>query len=138
MQEFNTPNVLYLEDTDFKEQGSSIVLSSSSLKRNSMPFFADTTIVMVQGNYCGYCTQFKPIFQQLADDLIFDSLDFATIRIDSPHPSEQIFKSNGFFERLTGRPLEGVPTLLKFVNGKFMDVFQGKRTYNDVRSWVMS
>lgn len=50
--------VAYLQASDFDSQGN---LINPEIPKN-VP-----VVVMVQGNFCGYCTQAKPAFQQFAE-----------------------------------------------------------------------
>lgn len=135
MTNFNSPYVYYLEESDFINGPHGIVLSSNY--NTQPPLFANTVIIMVQGNYCGYCTQLKPTFQQLAEDLSQNGLDFATIQIDSKYPSEKIFQTDALASFLKG-PLQGVPLIVKVQRGEVIDKFTGERNYNSLRNWILS
>jgi thiol-disulfide isomerase/thioredoxin len=132
---FNSPNVYYLEDGDFDANYN---LNTPVIDpRTKLPFFAGTTIVLVQGNFCGFCTKFKPAFQQVADDLTHAGypIEFATIQIDSENPSEQSFKNQQVMESILRHPMKGVPTVVKFNEGQLVDVFSGNNTYDDLKHW---
>lgn len=135
MTQFNSPNVYYLENTEFD---SNYNLRSNLInKYTGAPFFSGITIVMVQGDYCGYCTQFKPHFQQVADELTPQGIDFATIQIDGKLPGEQIFTGDGLTNILK-QPLQGVPLVVKFYQGRPVDQFMGEHTYGALKQWVLS
>ena len=133
MQEFNSPNIFYLEDTEFD---SNYTLSSPITNpKTGAPFFSGTVVVMVQGKYCGYCTEFKPKFQQVADEL--SPMEFATIQIDGEQPGEQIFKTDAL-TTILGGPLQGVPYVLKFHQGRPVDAYSGPQEYEALKQWVLS
>jgi thiol-disulfide isomerase/thioredoxin len=101
---FNSPNVIYLEQSEFD---SNLNLSSPLLNRYSgQPLLSGLTIVMIQGNYCGYCTKMKPMYQQVADELVSSGIDFATIQIDGTQRGEEIFGNSEFLSPLLGKPLD--------------------------------
>jgi len=141
MQEFDTPNVVYLEQSDISP--SDYRLSSGGIINpvSGRPYFSGRSAVLIQGNYCGYCSQFKPVFQNVADDLS-DRIDFATIRTDSPNPGEALFKGDAL-SQIIGMPLQGVPQVIKFQNGAparlsngQVDVFQGDRNESALKQWL--
>lgn len=135
MQHFNSPNVYYLENTEFD---SNYRLGSNLINRiTGAPFFSGITIVMVQGVYCGYCTQFKPVFQQVADELTPQGIEFATIQVDGEQVGEQIFKGDALTQILK-QPLQGVPMIVKFYQGQPIDQYQGERTYDGLKQWALS
>lgn len=108
--------VIYLEETDF----------DSDL---SVPILQGLTILMIQGEYCGYCTQMKPIFQEVAQGMTGKGVTFATIQVDSTYPKEQIFKNPKFVNTFLGTNLPGVPFFVKMYNGRVIpgSDFQGNR-----------
>jgi len=123
MQQFNSPNVYYLENTEFDPDHRLII-----------PGLA---IVMVQGNYCGYCTQLKPIFQRVADELSQPGLIFATIQIDGAQPGEQVFKTDAL-SRIIGQPLQGVPLIVKFYDGYPVQSYSGGHSYEELKKWILN
>jgi len=117
-------NIFYLEDTEFDAQGNL-----------NLP---DEVIVFVQGNYCGYCNQFKPIYQHLADTLVQHGIVFTTLQIDGDQPGEQAFKNPAYMEFILKRPLEGVPILLKYRGGHIVSQFEGQRNAESVMNWILN
>jgi hypothetical protein len=134
MKYFSNPNVIYLENSEF----SGNKLTSSATNRTGAPLFGGLTILMVQGLYCGYCTQSKGMFQHLADDLTPRGIDFATIQIDGTRPGERVFKDPAVLATILGRPMEGVPLFAKFVKGRVVDIYSGPRDYKSLRAWIES
>lgn len=134
MTEFDSPNIYYLENSEFDP---SYTLHSTLLNAQGKPLFGGVTIVMVQGNYCGYCTKLKPIFQQLANELTSRGIDFATIRIDGDGLGERLFRTDALTQIL-GHPLEGVPYICKFYQGRIVDAYQGEQSYAPLKQWILS
>jgi len=134
MKQFNSNNVYYLEDTEFDK---TYKLNSKLInKTTGEPFFSGITIVMVQGMYCGYCSEFKPSFQKIADEMTTYGIDFATIQIDGSEKGELIFKGEELTSIL-GQPLEGVPVVIKFYKGRPVDKYMGSRDYNGLKEWIL-
>lgn len=126
MKQFTSPNVVYLENTDFNQRHK--LVSSVQHPQRKRPYFKDVhVVVLVQGTYCGYCNDFKPIFQEVADQ-ISPRVQFATIQIDSSAPSENIFQTNALTS-IIQQPLQGVPLVVVFYNGKVVDTYKGERTF---------
>ncbi len=134
MKYFLNPNVIYLEETEFS--GNRIYTQKQ--KQNGSPYFRDMTIVMVQGVFCGYCTQAKGVFQKLADDMTPMGIDFATIQIDGERAGERVFKDGNMLSAVLGRPMGGVPLFAKFMGGGVVNVYEGPRDYQSLRAWIES
>lgn len=135
MKYFNSPNIYYLEQQDFTPE----YQLQSPLYKNNRRLFSGLTVLLVQGNYCGYCNDFKPIFQQVADQLS-DDIDFATIQIDSHEPGETFFKGDGI-NYIINQQLEGVPLIVKMGNGFVLpnSSYQGNRqSANEFYQWVIN
>lgn len=78
------------------------------------------TVVMVQGNFCGYCTQAKPEFQKLARN---KDITVVTIQVDGDDSDQKA--SNTLSNVVKWR---GVPAYLGFnANGKFVKLHSGNR-----------
>lgn len=130
---FNSPYIYYLETTDFDPSTFRLLPNSNPLSGDEV--FTGTTILMIQGNFCGYCTQFKPIFASLASELS-PSIDFATIQTDGKEPNEQ-FNPN-FVNQIIRSEMRGVPTIVKLVQGQAVSIYEGPRTHEALRQWILS
>ncbi len=133
MNDFNSDRVFYLEDSDFQNGR----LVSNILNRETgKNYFDGTTIVLVQGSYCGHCTSFKKVFQDVANK-VSGHFDMATIQIDGKLPSEQIFQT-GALNQILQQDLQGVPLVIKFRNGvRSGPEYQGDRSANDLMAWII-
>ena len=123
----HTPKILFLEDQDFDPSGS-LKLSNNNLK---------TIICLIQGNFCHYCTSFKPMYRQLVEQDP-DGCIFTTIQVDGQQ-GEQALRSQERMTRILGFPMGGVPTVVKFRNGKVVGVYNGSReNMNEFMNWIHS
>jgi thiol-disulfide isomerase/thioredoxin len=134
MQHFDSPNVVYLEASEFTPDGK--LHSSRTPPYRNTPYFSGDTLVLVQGTYCGYCNELKPVFQKLAEEYQ-GRLDFATIEIDGKRPGEKIFQTDQL-SRLLGKPLEGVPMILRYRKGRLLDQYRGNRSFESLREFIFS
>jgi thiol-disulfide isomerase/thioredoxin len=87
---------------------------------------------MVQGNFCGYCTSFKPHFQKVAEEL--RTIDFGTIQIDGD--DTEFYRKN--IDSIINTPLQGVPTVIKLYKGRPIDMYNGNLQYADFKRWVLN
>ena len=115
--------VAYLTDSDFDNNG--------NLINKKIPTDIPV-IIMVQANFCGYCSHAKPAFQEFAiknEKKVF----CATIQGDGNQPGEKeamqkIKKIDPSFR--------GYPTYLGFKNGKFIKVHNGGRNVDDLDKFL--
>lgn len=103
-------NIPYLEGSD--------VLPDGSLKPTVGK--GRPVVVMLQGNFCGYCTQSKPAFQAIANNPFFA---VATVQTDGGEADRSASAVLGKFNSSGG-----VPAFLGFdKDGKFKVQHQGSR-----------
>lgn len=83
----------YLEASDFDEAGN---LINPTLMNKPV-------LIMVQAEFCGYCTKAKPGFQQLADEGIIQCM---TIQPDGDRQSEKALQAvlNNIYPDFPGYP----------------------------------
>lgn len=111
-------NIPYLEEQDINEDGS---LKSHVTKKKP-------TLVMVQGNFCGYCTQAKPDFQKLANNPYFS---VATVMIDG---SESEKRASSKLPKT-----QGVPAYIGFTSdGKNGIIHNGNRDAQSLIDFMKS
>jgi thiol-disulfide isomerase/thioredoxin len=132
MQNFNSHNVYYLEPFDFNEDLSILINEDIVNPYTEAPLFSGLSIVMIQGNFCGYCTSFKPHFQQLADEA--QTIDFGTIQIDGEY--QDFYRKN--IDSIIHSSLQGVPTIVKMYRGVYVDTYSGPLRYDSLKKWVYS
>ena len=95
----------YLQNSDFDNAGDII---NPSIPKD-IP-----VIIMIQGNFCGYCTQAKPAFKEFADrnrGKVF----CATIQGDGKEPGE---KELGARIKTIDPNFQGYPSYVKYMGGK--------------------
>lgn len=106
-------NVIHLEVDDFK---------NNILTYKNQPV-KGVWIVMVQGSYCGYCTQMKPLYSKMSrDSKKYKGVTFATIQIDGSDKERAL---NDRLPKIINASLSGVPAFLRFENGKFSAMVVG-------------
>lgn len=114
--------VPYIEDSDLN--------LDASLKPhvgNGKP-----VIMMIQGNFCGYCTKAKPAFVQLARAV--PTIACVTVQTDGG-PSEQ--KASKILSAVNKSP--GVPAYLGFNRqGRFVAMHNGGRDVEALKQFAAS
>lgn len=115
-------NIPYLEESDINPD--------SSLKPNVCK--GKPVLLMVQGNFCGYCTKAKPAFQKCVQ--MVPEVVFATVQTDGS-PSER--KASQMLSAVNKSP--GVPAYLAFnKNGKFIGLHTGGRDVQDLKAFCQT
>lgn len=119
MNEFNDGSVAFLEDDDIDENG--------HLK------IKDPTVVMIMGDYCGYCKQAAPEFHKFA--LKHKNKAFmAAILLDGLDTEKKLGQRVSSF--VPG--FQGVPTFVLFKNGKYVKTHSGPRTLESLEKFLNS
>lgn len=125
----NGTKVIFLENEDFSNNG--------VLTYKGKPL-ANKTLIMVQGNFCGYCTKSKPGFSNLANkhgsDIIGKGTVFATIQIDGSESEKKLKARLPVIAE--GASLNGVPAYLLFENGKFVAMYEGARDEASLKKFL--
>jgi len=109
-------NIPYLEASDVMPNG------------NLQPSVTQgkPTILMIQGNFCHFCSDSKPAFQQLANTT--PNITCVTIQTDGS-PSET--QASRIF------PMNGVPCYYGFsASGKNLGMYTGGRDLASLKSYV--
>jgi len=111
--------IAYLEGKDVKEDG-----SLEPHVGNGLP-----VLVMVQGNFCGWCTKAKPEFQKLLGN---KSFVVVTVQTDGEGGDKA---ANAKISKVNTSP--GVPSFLLFDgNGKYVRSHDGERTAKALSSFA--
>ena len=120
---FDDGSVAYLEDEDFDPQG------NLTIDTGGKP-----ACVMLQGSFCGYCTQMKPEYQRFAHSL-GDRVFMATVLIDGNESEKNLNKRLPEFLP----NYRGVPIVLGYDgNGKYVATHDGERTATALAEFVQS
>ena len=115
---FNGKNIIFLESDDFINN--TLIYKNKPVKGK--------WFVMVQGSFCGYCTQAKPDFCNAAETLQGKAV-FATVQIDGNNQEQKLKE---MLPSITNVNLGGVPAYLLFENGKFIAVHTGGRKHDNL------
>jgi thiol-disulfide isomerase/thioredoxin len=128
-------HIIHLNEKSFDNRG---FLKSNQKNMYGNKLFSGLTVVMVQGKFCHYCTEFKPAFAQVAQELARYG-DFATIQIDSPDADKQLFKDGNIVNSILGFKMQGVPIVMRFYQGRpWGKPYDGPRDADNLRDWVLS
>ena len=125
----NGSRVIFLENDDFSPNG--------TLMYKGKPLM-NKTIVMVQGDFCGFCNELKPLYAKLSkthrSDTLGHGVVLATIKIDGSE-SEKKLKSR-LPSIVNGAQLSGVPAFLLFDKGKFIAIYSGDRSETSLKQFL--
>ena len=80
-------------------------------------------LCMIQGSFCGYCTQAKPEFIK-ASRMAKGKAVFCTVQIDGSEGEQKLSKK---LKTITGYDLGGVPAYILFEDGKSKALHKGNR-----------
>ncbi len=123
---------------DFDRSGKLLVSKTQRNPMTGTPRFVGLTIVYVGGSFCGYCKQFLPAFEQVAQQMSSQA-DFGTIQIDSKDPAQAGFGSPQAMQQILGHSMPGVPHLQRFLNGRPWGApYDGNRDAQALSQWVMA
>ena len=124
----NGSRVIFLENDDFSPDG--------TLLYQVVPL-TNKTVVMVQGDFCGFCNEIKPLFARLSkahrSNVLGKGIVLATIKIDGSE-SEKRLKSR--LPAIVGEGLSGVPAFLLFDKGRFVKIYKGDRSEADFKRFM--
>uniref|UniRef100_A0A6C0D1H8 Thioredoxin domain-containing protein n=1 Tax=viral metagenome TaxID=1070528 RepID=A0A6C0D1H8_9ZZZZ len=116
----------YLQISDFNKNGEII---NKQLLDSKLPI-----ILLMQANYCHYCTVMKPAFQEVANKNN-KSIIYATIQIDGDQLGEKELSS---VLKNIDKSFSGFPHICAFVNGKNVKTYSGDRSVSSLQSFSNS
>lgn len=127
---FNNAKVIFLEIGDF---------NNGVLTYKGRPL-QGKVLVMVQGDFCGFCTKSKPAFVNLANSMGTKTLGprstvFATIKIDGKKSESDL---SAKLPQITKQELKGVPVYLLFLNGHFVAIHNDGRDEASLKNFLNS
>lgn len=119
----NNP-VAYLQDSDFDSNGN---IKNPVILNSGKP-----VVIMIQANFCGYCTQAKPDFQNFADKNR-NKVFCATIQGDGNEPGEKELS-----KRIDSiKPgFQGFPDYVLYRNGRRVDKEINGRDVKNLENFV--
>lgn len=115
----------YLINSDFDEDGNLI----NKKIPNNIP-----VLIMIQANFCGYCSQAKPAFQEFAnknEGKVF----CATIQGDGKEVGEKELANK---IKKIDPSFRGYPSYIVYRNSKFIKVHNGGRDQKDLDNLISS
>ena len=117
---FLTPPIFYLESSDFDSNGNIINPSINT----DLPIF-----IMIQANFCGYCTMAKPEFQLFANTFK-NKVICATIQADTAQPDPNMKN----IINIICPELTGFPTYIILYKHKSI-LYDYGRSFNDMEKY---
>ena len=123
MSKFLNYPIGYLQVTDFDANGNLINPNIPKDKK---------VLIMIQANFCGYCTKAKPDFQDLANE---GDVMCLTIQADGEEKGE---RELGEMLRTIDPSFKGFPHYVLYRGGKRVATHEGGRTRADLRAFVNS
>ena len=111
--------IMYLEDIDFNSDG--------SYKEDGV------VIILIAANYCPACTEFKPVFQDVANHI--EGIKFRTIETDSERPLDKKLVQR--LNSIVG-PIEGVPMTVVYFQGQMVDKRVGGMSAKEMLDWIQN
>lgn len=118
-------NIPYLEDEDISSTG-------ELNPRVTLGGSYDICVVMIKGDFCGYCQEMVPTFQKFADEN--KDILCAAIKIDGGESEKKLGEKVQKF--VIG--YQGVPTVIGFRNGKYTKTHEGDRTVESLVQFARS
>jgi thiol-disulfide isomerase/thioredoxin len=112
--------IFYLESSDFDSDGNII----NPHINTKLPIF-----IMIQANFCGYCTMAKPEFQRFAE--VFENqVTCATIQADSEKPDHGMKN----LISILCPELQGFPTYIILYQNKII-LYNKGRSFEDMKNF---
>jgi thiol-disulfide isomerase/thioredoxin len=119
-----TKPIGYLTSKDFDSNGNLVNPELANKK----------VVIMIQANFCGYCTIAKPAFQEVANQNQGKCM-FATIQGDGNQPDEK--ELNDMIKKIDPT-FRGFPSWVGYKNGKYVKSYEGKRDAKSLQDFCNS
>jgi thiol-disulfide isomerase/thioredoxin len=119
-----TKPIAYLTIKDFDSNGN---LINPKLKDGKV-------IIMIQANFCGYCTIAKPAFQELAID---NQATFICVTIQGDGKESGEKELNDMIKKIDPT-FRGFPSYVGYKNGKYIKSHSGGRTKESLKAFAES
>ena len=115
-------HVSYLEDEDFDSNGRILLDLEKPL------------IVMLQGEFCGFCREMKPSYQDAAEKSK-NIAYFSTIQMDGDESEKKLAKR---FGDIVGMEIPGVPSVYAILPNGSAKEYSGDRSTGSLCEFVKS
>lgn len=121
---FLTKPIAYVTINDFDSNGNIV---NPKLKNGKV-------IIMIQANFCGYCTIAKPAFQELAKQ---NQSNFTCITIQGDGKEQGEKELNDMIKKIDPT-FRGFPSYVGYKNGKYIKSHSGGRNKENLLSFAES
>lgn len=126
MTSFKGTDMVHLDINDFDKTTNVMTYKGKDVKGR--------WFCMVQGNFCGYCTQAKPEFLK-AKQMVGNDVMFCTVQIDGTNSEQKLGKQ---MKNITKMALNGVPAFILFIDGKPAKLYEGNRNAGSLAQFAKS
>jgi len=121
---FLTKPIAYLTINDFDSNGNIV---NSKLKNGKV-------IIMIQANFCGYCTIAKPAFQELAKQ---NQSNFICVTIQGDGKEQGEKELNDMIKKIDPT-FRGFPSYVGYKDGKYVKSHSGGRNKENLVAFAQS
>jgi thiol-disulfide isomerase/thioredoxin len=121
---FLTKPIAYLTINDFDSNGNIV---NPKLKNGKV-------IIMIQANFCGYCTIAKPAFQELANQ---NQSNFICVTIQGDGKEKGEKELNDMIKKIDPT-FRGFPSYVGYKNGKYVKSHSGGRNKENLFAFAQS
>jgi len=121
---FLTKPIAYLTINDFDSNGNIV---NPKLKNGKV-------IIMIQANFCGYCTIAKPAFQELANQ---NQSNFICVTIQGDGKETGEKELNDMIKKIDPT-FRGFPGYVGYKNGKYVKSHSGGRSVQELENFANS
>lgn len=118
----------HLEDIDIDRNG---VMKTATFGAGKKP-----VLIMVYGNYCGYCMKAAPAFKNVHDQHKQKKVFLCALQTDDPAVSDLMKRFPSILKK-AGIPYNGVPMYIVYKNGEYSE-FTGGRSEADLWRFIES
>lgn len=101
-----------------------VELTSNDFNGQNLKFIPGKSIILYYATWCGYCTDFKPVYNEMAK--FYKDITFTQVDIDKNQ--EMISKNN---KMLYTYKVKSFPTIVLYKNGKYVRTFTQNRTQDN-------
>lgn len=122
---FNNTKVLNLEPSDFS--GKTLTIKGQKMR--------GIALVFVWASYCGHCINAVPTVTTLASSFNKNILDNNSITIMAVQGDSKDQSDKETLAKLQTH-IQGYPTILIFKNGEFLNVYNGDRSLDTIKSYL--
>ena len=120
-----TVPIIYLKNSDFDKKGN---LIDPNIQKDKI------VIIMIQANYCGYCTIAKPDFQEFANEISNNNSKYICATIQGDGNDKKLAKR---ISKIYPN-FQGYPSYIVYKDGKYLQDYQGERDKKSLKKFAES